>query len=64
MKYKDLSLEKINSIENMIKQLEFSLSRNLFNEVPANISSLKNKIEELKKMLEIEDNKFGTDKIV
>lgn len=62
MRYKELSLRKIDEVKNLIKTLEFNTSRNVpFFETQQSIEQIKNKINELESMINIERDDYNTD---
>ena len=61
MRYKEQSMNKVAQLENMMRTLDFLVSRSQpQNEILQYISEVKEKIEDLRSMLSIEHNDFET----
>jgi hypothetical protein len=59
MRYKNIALDKITSLEVQLRSLEANVSRyNTVDEVRDHVRQIQSKLEELKKTIEIEDNTF------
>ena len=61
MRYKEQAMNKVAQLENMLRTLDFLVSRSQpQNEILQYISEVKEKIEDLRSMLSIEHNDFET----
>jgi hypothetical protein len=60
MRYKEQSLNKIEQVNNRIKNVEFLVLRGQQNEAVQAIEELKEKVEELRSLISIEHNEFET----
>jgi archaellum component FlaC len=61
MRYKEQALNKVAQLENMMRTLDFLVSRSQpQNEILQYISEVKEKVEELRSILSIEHNDFET----
>ena len=62
MRYKELSLNKIEELKQLVRLLESNTSKYLSShEVHQNFEQVKNKIDELQSMINIEPNDYPTD---
>jgi hypothetical protein len=61
MRYKEQALNKVAQLENMIRTLDFLVSRSQpQSEILQYISEVKEKVEDLRSMISIEHNDFET----
>jgi archaellum component FlaC len=60
MRYKEQSLNKIEQVNNRIKNVEFLVLRGQQNEAIQALEELKEKVEELRSLISIEHNEFET----
>ncbi len=61
MRYKEQAINKVNQLENMLRTLDFLVSRaQPQDEILQYISEMKEKVEDLRSMLSIEHNDFET----
>ena len=61
MRYKEQAMNKVAQLENMLRTLDFLVSRSQpQNEILQYISEVKEKIEDLRSILSIEHNDFET----
>jgi hypothetical protein len=61
MRYKEQAMTKVAQLENMLRTLDFLVSRSQpQNEILQYISEVKEKIEDLRSILSIEHNDFET----
>ena len=60
MRYKEQSLNKIDQVNNRIKNVEFLVLRGQQNEAIQALEELKEKVEELRSLISIEHNEFET----
>jgi hypothetical protein len=60
MRYKEQSLNKIEQVNNRVKNIEFLVLRGQQNEAVQAFEELKEKIEELRSLISIEHNDFET----
>jgi hypothetical protein len=61
MRYKEQALNKVAQLENMMRTLDFLVSRSQpQNEILQYISEVKEKVEDLRSILSIEHNDFET----
>jgi archaellum component FlaC len=61
MRYKEQAINKVAQLENMMRTLDFLVSRSQpQNEILQYISEVKEKVEELRSILSIEHNDFET----
>jgi hypothetical protein len=61
MRYKEQAMNKVAQLENMLRTLDFLVSRSQpQNEILQYISEMKEKIEDLRSILSIEHNDFET----
>jgi hypothetical protein len=61
MRYKEQAMTKVAQLENMLRTLDFLVSRSQpQNEILQYISEMKEKIEDLRSILSIEHNDFET----
>jgi archaellum component FlaC len=60
MRYKEQSLNKIEQVNNRVKNIEFLVLRGQQNEAVQALEELKEKIEELRSLISIEHNDFET----
>ena len=60
MRYKEQSLNKIDQVNNRIKNVEFLVLRGQQNEAIQVLEELKEKVEELRSLISIEHNEFET----
>lgn len=62
MRYKELSLRKLDELKNLTKVLEFNVSRNIpYHETQQVLEQVKEKINELNSMISIERDDFNTE---
>lgn len=61
MRYKEQAINKVNQLENMLRTLDFLVSRaQPQDEILQYISEVKEKVEDLRSILSIEHNDFET----
>lgn len=56
MKYKELALQKIERLENQIKNLELALNRNNIQEARNVMETVKQRVEDIRAQISIEQN--------
>ena len=60
MRYKEQSLNKIEQVNNRIKNVEFLVSRGQQDQALQSLEELREKVEELRSMISIEHNEFDS----
>jgi|15BtaG_2_1085339.scaffolds.fasta_scaffold50089_2 hypothetical protein len=64
MKYKDLALQKIERLEGQMKNLEFALNRNNITEARKVMDEVKQRVEDLRSQISIEQDQDKRNQVV